>query len=87
MGNSLIKYKQMKKTVILFGLLGIILCITKCSTNDSREILGKWVRPDGGYILEICNIHKDGKVEAKYFNPQPIHIAKAEIKEEGGNHE
>jgi len=44
---------------------------------------GRWVRPDGGYILEIREIDASGKMDAGYFNPQPIHIARAEAAQEG----
>ena len=36
------------------------------------------MRSDGGYTLEIRNVADNGKLEAAYFNPNPIHIAKAE---------
>ena len=42
--------------------------------------LGRWLRPDGGYILEIKSIDASGAMQADYFNPNPIHVAKAEVK-------
>jgi hypothetical protein len=50
-----------------------------------EKLKGKWLRPDGGYILEIRNAAPDGKMEAAYFNPRPIHVAKAEASREGEN--
>jgi hypothetical protein len=47
------------------------------------KLQGKWLRPDGGYILEIRNAAPDGKIEAAYFNPRPIHVAKAEASRNG----
>jgi hypothetical protein len=41
-------------------------------------LTGRWVRPDGGYILELKDIKKDGGLNAAYFNPQPIKVFKAE---------
>jgi hypothetical protein len=35
---------------------------------------GRWVRPDGGYILELWDIKKDGSVSATYYNPKPIKV-------------
>ena len=43
-----------------------------------RKLQGQWRRPDGGYILSINNIADSGVMEAAYFNPNPIHVAKAE---------
>lgn len=49
-----------------------------------QRLEGKWVRPDGGYILELKNIKKDGSVTAAYFNPRPIKVYRAEwIRKEG----
>lgn len=42
------------------------------------KLPGKWLRPDGGYILEIRSVAPDGKLDAGYFNPQPIRVARAE---------
>ena len=43
-----------------------------------QKLRGQWRRPDGGYILAIRNIADSGAIEAAYFNPNPIHVAKAE---------
>jgi hypothetical protein len=45
---------------------------------DEQHLIGRWVRPDGGYILELKEIRKDGKLMAAYFNPQPIKVFEAE---------
>ena len=46
---------------------------------DSKRLIGKWVRPDGGYIIEIKEIGKDGTLKAAYYNPRPINVARAEF--------
>ena len=52
---------------------------------DEQRLVGRWVRPDGGYILELREIKKDGTLKAAYFNPRPINVARAEInRREGG---
>jgi len=52
---------------------------------DEQRLVGRWVRPDGGYILELKEIKKDGTLKAAYFNPRPINVARAEInRREGG---
>lgn len=50
---------------------------------DFQKLKGKWLRPDGGYIIEIKSADDSGKLDAGYFNPNPIHVAKAEAKQEG----
>jgi hypothetical protein len=43
------------------------------------EILkGRWVRPDGGYVVAVSEIDGGGKVVAAYFNPRPINVSRAE---------
>jgi len=45
---------------------------------DPQPLVGRWVRPDGGYLLEVREVGKDGSMKAGYFNPRPINVAKAE---------
>jgi len=44
---------------------------------------GNWVRPDGGYRIEIKSITADGQIEAMYFNPNPLPFAKASVRQDG----
>jgi len=44
---------------------------------DEQRLVGHWVRPDGGYILELKEVTKDGKLRAEYFNPTPIKVFRA----------
>jgi hypothetical protein len=54
------------------------------SSNAKFEKLqGKWMRPDGGYILEIRSATAEGKLDAGYFNPRPINVAKAVALQDG----
>ena len=45
---------------------------------DFDTLKGRWLRPDGGYVLEIRSVDSNGAIDAAYFNPNPIHIGKAE---------
>jgi len=45
--------------------------------TDIQRLEGRWVRPDGGYILELWDIKKDGSVSAAYYNPKPIKVFSA----------
>lgn len=47
------------------------------ASPDLLKLVGKWERPDGGYVLAILNVDGSGKMEAQYFNPRPINVSKA----------
>jgi len=52
---------------------------------DASILKGRWVRPDGGYIIDIRSIEmSSGKIDAAYFNPNPIKIATAQLSQENG---
>jgi hypothetical protein len=55
----------------------------KESNPAFQRLLGKWVRPDGGYVLEIKSADPAGKLDAGYFNPNPIHVARAQALQSG----
>ncbi|MEY2880954.1 MAG: hypothetical protein RLZZ15_3334 [Verrucomicrobiota bacterium] len=42
-----------------------------------KKVLGRWLREDGGYVLEIKNGAPGGVLEALYFNPRSIHVERA----------
>ena len=48
------------------------------------KLKGKWVRPDGGYVVEIRSVEASGKMDATYSNPRPINVSKAEASQAGG---
>jgi hypothetical protein len=50
----------------------------KSAQTDYGRLAGKWLRPDGGYVLELSDVKTEGKLKAAYFNPRPINVAKAE---------
>jgi hypothetical protein len=51
-----------------------------------QKLKGRWCRPDGGYILEIKSVDDaSGQLDAAYFNPQPIHVAKAMASRDGAD--
>jgi hypothetical protein len=45
---------------------------------DFEILKGRWVRPDGGYVVAIREIDAGGKMVAAYFNPRPINVSRAE---------
>lgn len=44
---------------------------------ELQRLVGSWLRPDGGYVLEVRSVAPDGSVEATYLNPRPIHVSLA----------
>lgn len=55
------------------------LAATADSANYGfRALSGRWLRPDGGYILDIRDVDARGKIDAVYLNPRPIAVARAE---------
>ena len=48
-----------------------------------QKIEGRWVRIDGGYVVEIRSVEASGEVDAAYFNPRPIHVAAARASQDG----
>jgi len=55
------------------------------SDQGFEKLKGKWRRPDGGYVLEIRGVTAEGRLEAGYFNPRPINVARAEASRQGAN--
>jgi hypothetical protein len=74
--------------VVVYGLMGGSSPKTAGSPKKEKpnfdNLVGNWVRPDGGYVIEIRSIHPDGKVDAAYFNPRPIHVSRSNVSEENG---
>jgi hypothetical protein len=70
-------------TVVL--MVGIAAAVTLLrGANGGFDVLnGRWLRPDGGYILEIRAVDPRGKIDGVYLNPKPINIAKAEATRDG----
>ena len=52
--------------------------------DRAKPLVGRWLRPDGDYELHVESIASDGKVSARYLNPQPIKIAEATAGEKDG---
>lgn len=44
---------------------------------------GRWVRPDGGYVIQIKGVGVDGALDATYFNPTALPFALARASQDG----
>ena len=92
------KMKKSKGTFITTLLLSVLFFLmagatilaagtaepAKTSQSDFRRLEGRWVRLDGGYILELKDIKNDGSLTAAYFNPRPIRVFRAEASKKNG---
>ena len=48
-----------------------------------KVLMGRWVRPDGGYTVTIKSVDANGKLDAAYANPRPLPFSKAEASLDG----
>ncbi len=66
---------------------GIVPAETAQSTvpSDAQRLEGLWIRPDGGYMLALRDIRKDGGLKAAYSNPRPIKVFHAKWSRKEGN--
>jgi hypothetical protein len=53
------------------------------ATSGFQALHGRWLRPDGGYILDIRDVEANGTIDAVYLNPRPITVASAEATRDG----
>jgi hypothetical protein len=42
-----------------------------------QSVVGRWMREDGGYVLEIRGGTRGGTLDVAYFNPNPITVSRA----------
>ncbi|MEI8372790.1 MAG: hypothetical protein WCJ35_08150 [Planctomycetota bacterium] len=52
--------------------------------HDMSKLKGRWRRSGEQYVLEVRAVDENGKVEAAYFNPQPIRVGRAMVKQKDG---
>src|SRR5215471_6614649 len=43
-----------------------------------QQLQGTWLRPDGGYIIDVRTVAEGGTMDVAYCNPRPINVSKAE---------
>jgi hypothetical protein len=77
-----LRIRLLKKLTVLIGLFMVIAVVAGILLNshnqaDYKKLVGKWMRPDGGYVIDIKSVSSNGKIDAAYFNPNPIKISKA----------
>jgi hypothetical protein len=50
---------------------------------DFMALKGRWVRTDGGYVIEIQSVDPGGQMQAAYYNPNPINVSRAQATRSG----
>jgi hypothetical protein len=50
---------------------------------DFMALRGRWVRTDGGYVIEIKSVEPGGRMQAAYYNPNPINVSRAQAARSG----
>ena len=50
---------------------------------DYGVLAGRWVRPDGGYVISIKSVDVGGKLDASYANPHSLPFSRAEATRDG----
>lgn len=51
---------------------------------DFQPLIGRWVRTDTPYMIEIASASSNGTLKAGYYNPLSINIARAEARDNCG---
>jgi len=54
---------------------------------EKDQLIGRWTRTDsdGAYVIEIKSATADGKLDASYFNPNPIKVGYATWQNKNNN--
>lgn len=65
------------------SLLVVFFAFAGEAEEPFDALKGKWLRLDGGYIIEIRSVSPDGAVDAAYFNPGPVNVETAGAEKQG----
>ena len=71
--------------VLAAGIVGAVVLHRGGAGAGFGTLSGRWVRLDGGYILDVRGVGADGKIDAVYLNPRPIAVAKADATRDGSS--
>ena len=51
---------------------------------NMQKLIGRWLRTDSQYVIEILEVSPDGTLRAGYYNPQPINVSAAKVENKNG---
>ena len=57
---------------------------TAVAAPDFQALVGRWVRMDTPYVIDIESAGQDGTLQAKYYNPRSINISIAKARDKDG---
>lgn len=57
----------------------LLLEKTISESVNVRKLVGRWIRTDSPYVIEISEANPDGTLRAGYYNPQPINVSVAKV--------
>src|SRR5215472_17314459 len=70
--------RSIHRTAGLLVVIAWMLVVpARAADPDFQTLKGRWLRPDGGYVLEIRKMAADGTMDAAYLNPRPINVSRA----------
>jgi hypothetical protein len=82
------RMQTLKRTAFFFaiGLACLPLMNLQAFAQAQPDFMilnGRWVRTDGGYMIEIKSVDPGGRMQATYYNPNPINVSRAEAARSG----
>ncbi|MHC4757882.1 MAG: hypothetical protein ACYTE8_04430 [Planctomycetota bacterium] len=51
---------------------------------DIKKVVGRWMRTDSPYVIDIQGVNYDGTLQAGYYNPRAINVSIAKIENKEG---
>ena len=70
--------RSLYRTAGLLVVIAWVLVVpARAADPEFQTLKGRWLRPDGGYVLEIRKIAADGTMDVAYLNPRPINVSRA----------
>jgi hypothetical protein len=84
----MMRMQTLKRIAFFFatGLACVFLVSPLAFAQAQRDFMalkGRWVRTDGGYVIEIKSVDPGGRMQAAYYNPNPINVSRAEAARSG----
>jgi hypothetical protein len=82
------RLQGLKRTAVLLaiapacGFLLIFPAVAQAQA-DFMALKGRWVRTDGGYVIDVRHVDAGGRMQAAYYNPNPINVSRAEAARAG----
>jgi hypothetical protein len=80
----------------LFALAGIVAVFSSGALAQTPPVaptgsavlafdvlVGRWVRTEGPYVINISTVDENGKLDASYANPRPLPFHTAEVTRDG----